>query len=314
MPISTRCPTCHARVQIPDRLSGKTVKCPKCGMPFSARFDVQLIPAVDVELMPEHAVPPHAAFDQQADGTDRLEDIVTDRPRRQRQSPSSSAPLIVTILASASAVVALAIAAILVVNRLPVASNGPKASTETPPVAANPRHVDPVKQQLQEDREARLLEQRRQAEERRLQVAESARKTKDAESLRMMRGRPVNVVFKEFANFPEEHAGICVRFDNVWLHGDFNRMDGVKDFSPAVSSKDGKYVPGRASLKYASGVVFLISEEFGRPLSLQFDSDKQYGVNLCCEVTKSEKLFLARIYRIETLAVAGNVKDVFEEK
>ncbi len=69
MPITTRCPTCDAPVRIPDRLSGKTVNCPQCGMPFSTRLDVELIPAVDVELMPERAAPPHAAFDQQVDGT-----------------------------------------------------------------------------------------------------------------------------------------------------------------------------------------------------------------------------------------------------
>jgi hypothetical protein len=143
---------------------------------------------------------------------------------------------------------------------------------------------------------------------------EEARKAETIRKVKAARGDPTKVLFKDFANFPEEYAGGCVRFDSVWLDGDFDRVEGTKDFSPGVSSRDGKHVFGRKDLQYGDGAVFVISEEIGRPLSITFASDKKYGVNLCCEVTKKGKLYLTRIYRVETLTVGGDVKEVFADK
>jgi len=143
---------------------------------------------------------------------------------------------------------------------------------------------------------------------------EAARQAAAAKTLQAKRATPRGVVFKDFVNFPEEYAGGCLRFDDVWLHGDFDRVEGTKELSPAVSSRDGKYVRGRKLLNYADGVVFIISEEMGRPMSIAFGSSTKYGVNLCCEVEKSGKIFTARIYRVETLSVSGTVKEVYEEK
>lgn len=143
---------------------------------------------------------------------------------------------------------------------------------------------------------------------------EETRKGEVAKKVQAARGNPTKVLFKDFANFPEEYAGGCVRFDNVWLDGDFHRVERTRDFSPGVSSKDGKHVLGRNILRFADGAVFVISEQIGRPLSVTFESNKKYGVNLCCEVAKSGKLCIARIYRVETITISGDVTDVFEEK
>ena len=143
---------------------------------------------------------------------------------------------------------------------------------------------------------------------------EEARKAETTKKVQAARGNPTKVLFKDFANFPEEYAGGCVRFDSVWLDGDFDRVEGTKDFSPGVSSRDGKHIFGTKSLRFAEGAKFIISEEIGRPLSVTFESNKKYGVNLCCEVTKNGKLYLTRIYRVETLTVGGDVKEVFEDK
>src|SRR5262245_16204542 len=35
MPLAVACPSCSARVTAPDRLAGKTVKCPKCHVAFT---------------------------------------------------------------------------------------------------------------------------------------------------------------------------------------------------------------------------------------------------------------------------------------
>jgi hypothetical protein len=153
--------------------------------------------------------------------------------------------------------------------------------------------------------EADALDRQREQENRK---AEAAKKVQAA------RGNPTKVLFKDFANFPEEHAGGCVRFDGVWLDGDLIRVEGTKYFSPGVSSPDGKHIFGHQTLRFADGAVFVISEEIGRPLSIAFESNKKYGVNLCCEVTKNGKQCLARIYRVETRTVGGDIKDVFEEK
>jgi hypothetical protein len=92
------------------------------------------------------------------------------------------------------------------------------------------------------------------------------------------------------------------------------RVEDSKDLSTAVSSIDGKLIFGRKNLKYADGVVFVISEEIGRPLSVHFENDKKYKVNLNCEITKKGKLSIARIYRVEALSVAGDVLEVHGEK
>lgn len=142
---------------------------------------------------------------------------------------------------------------------------------------------------------------------------EETRKVETSKKVQAVRGNPTKVIFKDFANFPEEYAGGCVRFDSVWLSGDFDCVEGTKDFSPGVSSLDGKQVFGHKTLRFASGAVFVISEEMGRPLSVAFESDKKYHVNLYCEVAKNDKLYLARIYRVETITVGGSVKDVFKD-
>ena len=140
------------------------------------------------------------------------------------------------------------------------------------------------------------------------------RKANTAERIEARRASPKVVVFKDFVNFPEEYSGQSLRFDDVWLHGDFDRIEGTKELSPGVSSRDGKMVFGRKILKYADGVVFVISEKMGRPMSVEFSTNTKYGVNICCDVEKAGKFYTARIYRVETLAVNGMVKVTYDDK
>ena len=143
---------------------------------------------------------------------------------------------------------------------------------------------------------------------------EEARKAETTKKVQAARGNPTKVLFKDFANFPEEYAGGCIRLDDVWLGGELERVDETKLFTARISSRDGKTVFKRTSLRFADGLVFVTPDEIGRPLSLILQSDSNYGVNLCCEVSKNGKVYLARMYHIETLTVGGTVKDVYEEK
>jgi hypothetical protein len=85
-------------------------------------------------------------------------------------------------------------------------------------------------------------------------------------------------------------------------------------FSPDVSSRDGKMVVGSKNLRYRDGLVFIMPEEVGRALDVLLKSDSKYVANLYCELRKSSKAYVAHVYKVETIAVSGAIKDTFEEK
>ncbi len=145
----------------------------------------------------------------------------------------------------------------------------------------------------------------------RVRDEEAARKEQE----RANRRSPPVVPFKDLANFPEVYAGRCVRIEDVWLDGDSSRVEGSRDLSPTVSSKDGERVnetpyPESAFRHFA----FVMPESIGRPLAVAPSGGHRYRVNLNCELRKADKNVVARIYRVETISPAGTVKDVLEEK
>lgn len=120
---------------------------------------------------------------------------------------------------------------------------------------------------------------------------------------------------KQFAKFPEEFENKCVKFNDAWVDGDFERMEGSKDLSTDVMTSDKVLIWGRNKVEFANGkAVFVFNEEFGRRFFESLEANANYKANLFCEITKQSDAFVARVFKIETIAVSGDVKDVFEEK
>lgn len=126
------------------------------------------------------------------------------------------------------------------------------------------------------------------------------------------RARPASVVLKDLANFPEDYAGAFVKLESIWIWGELKRQAEHKLFSITVESRDGKVVSN--FFIRDEDLAFVVSEGFGRVIDILFEADKKFGSNIYCEITSVGKKRIAKIYRIETLNLAGDVKDVYEDR
>jgi len=307
MPITIKCPSCARSLSVKDTLAGREASCPKC----HHRLSVPMPLSDDQYLQESNESNSHAARFQ------------TNQPHKTVWLPYIAIVVLAGILfaenvwlltKSSSENKVAKTTEKTAENEKPLetdkdlksAVNSPTASpvlaATSPPSVDTPVKVDASKvaKALKEDEEKRS-------------EADKLRTEQATKLMAEQRITPKTILFKDFANFPEEYMG-CVRFENVWLHGDFERVQGTKDFSPGVSSEDGKRISGRKTLEFVRGAAFVISEEIGRPLSVKFESDSKYKVNLNCEITKKDKAYIVRIYRVETINLAGSVKDVYEEK
>jgi hypothetical protein len=127
------------------------------------------------------------------------------------------------------------------------------------------------------------------------------------------RSEPKTTSFKDFVNFPEDHLG-CLRFSDVWLDGDFERIEDSKDLSVSMSSRDGKHVFARKRIDFADKIIFTVPEAIGRTLSLTLKSDSRYSSNVCCEVSRRDKIYVASVYKIELLNMNGSVLETYKDK
>jgi hypothetical protein len=325
-PVTTEvtCLTCSATIRIKSDLAGKRVKCPKCQAPVS-------VPSTTLDSDEHTSTTPRWLFVGAAALISLAVGVAGGYVFRHRQDKSDDKRELAEALAlSKSLTDKLKVTesnlagsqANLEKLKLELADTA--RDTEAKLADLKQREVaaitkaretdDKLQARIAAAKEAEALARRREVEESTRRREEEARQAEASKKLQASREKPTRILFKDFANFPEEYAGRYVRFDAVWIGGDFDRVKDTNDFSPSVSSQDGKHIFGSKYLDYGDGVMFIISEKIGRPLSVAFKNDTKYKVNLCCEVTKSSKRCLARIYRIETLTVGGDVKDVFEDK
>lgn len=147
MPIALACPSCASRITAPDRLAGKTVKCPKCGTAMSLPaaepgFEVvEDVPAPERPVIKARPLPddrPKRKLRREADD----EDEGDDRPGRRRKDNSTK-----LYLAIAAVVVVIVGGALTVIAVFALAS----PTTPTKPTAELPAPwvtFDPLNEQF----------------------------------------------------------------------------------------------------------------------------------------------------------------------
>jgi predicted Zn finger-like uncharacterized protein len=86
MPEQIRCPDCDATLRVPDNLLGKSVKCPKCQMTFTAELDEPAEPE-RITKEPSRASSPRPSPPAEEDEDEEVppEDEDEERPRRRRR-------------------------------------------------------------------------------------------------------------------------------------------------------------------------------------------------------------------------------------
>ena len=156
------------------------------------------------------------------------------------------------------------------------------------------------------------METERADEIRKVEEEEEVRKQAALIARDAARLNPAETVFKDFANFPEEYVGKCLKFERVWFHGGLQRHAEKGLFTAIVSSDDGKLVM-TYFLSGGPGVAFVTSEPFGRVLDIIFKADQKIRSNIWCEVMKENSKVLAKIYRIETIRIEGTIFDVYDD-
>src|SRR5260370_36833090 len=84
MPEPSQCPSCNAKVRVPERMLGKKVRCPKCQATFTAGAEEPAEPE-GVVTAPTRAVRRRAVPVEEPEEEESARDEDEDRPRKRRR-------------------------------------------------------------------------------------------------------------------------------------------------------------------------------------------------------------------------------------
>jgi hypothetical protein len=173
-----------------------------------------------------------------------------------------------------------------------------------------------VEEKRKENERLAELERQKQVEEWRKADEENrredAQKQRDEANAKIAtRNNPPSVNFKDFVDFPENYMGRVIKIESVWLWGNPDRHKAEGIFGVTIQSRDGKIVSGGV---LSSDLVFVTSEQFGGFLDTVFAANVKVSTNLYCEVTKIGDTPVAKLYRVETLNLNGDIQHTYNDK
>lgn len=104
---------------------------------------------------------------------------------------------------------------------------------------------------------------------------------------------------------PKDHVGQTLRIEGVVLDKEPERQRNVGLYKFAVKSRDGKVASQIDTIGLGGAVVFAVSDEFGKRLSVDGTTDRPRACNVRVRLDMVNKTPVARILEIELLDEAG---------